>query len=134
MGRSPHAPGSKGPHSRYQDGRHGPAVGVDRRRAGHHVQLLAAATGGKAEPIMTTTAGETFARAVAAKDQAALRAVLSDTVDFQALTPGRVFRAETGTELAVEVILGTWFARAQMDELCAVTTGRVAGREHVAYR
>lgn len=83
---------------------------------------------------MTTTAGETFARAVAAKDQAALRAVLSDTVDFQALTPGRVFRAETGTELAVEVILGTWFARAQMDELCAVTTGRVAGREHVAYR
>jgi len=83
---------------------------------------------------MTTTAGETLARAVAAKDQAALRAVLSDTIDFQALTPGRVFRAETGIELAVEVILGTWFARAQMDELCAVTTGQVAGREHVAYR
>jgi hypothetical protein len=83
---------------------------------------------------MTTTAGETFARAIAAKDQAALRAVLSDTIDFQALTPGRVFHAETGTEVAVEVILGTWFARAQMDELCAVTAGQVAGREHVAYR
>jgi hypothetical protein len=83
---------------------------------------------------MSTTAGETFARAVAAKDQAALRAVLCDTIDFQALTPGRVFRAESGTELAVEVILGTWFARAQMDELCAVSTGQVAGREHVAYR
>ncbi len=83
---------------------------------------------------MTTTAGEKFARAVAAKDQAALRAVLSDTIDFQALTPGRVFHAASGTELAVEVILGTWFARAQMDELCAVTAGRVADREHVAYR
>jgi len=81
-----------------------------------------------------TTAGEAFARAVAAKDQAALCAVLSDTIDFQALTPGRVFRAESGAEAAVEVILGTWFARAQMDELCAVTTGQVAGREHVAYR
>jgi hypothetical protein len=83
---------------------------------------------------MTATAGETFARAIAAKDQAALRAILSDAIDFQALTPGRVFHAETGAEVAVEVILGTWFARAQMDELSAVTAGRVAGREHVAYR
>jgi hypothetical protein len=82
----------------------------------------------------TVTAGETFARAIAAKDQAALRAVLADTIDFQALTPGRVFHAATGTEAAVEVILGTWFARAQMDELCTVTAGRVADREHVAYR
>jgi hypothetical protein len=81
-----------------------------------------------------TTAGETFARAVAAKDLTALRAVLCDTVDFQALTPGRVFHAGTSTELAVEIILGTWFARAQMDELCTVTVGQVAGREHVAYR
>ena len=79
-------------------------------------------------------AGETFARAVAAKDQAALRAVLCDTIDFQALTPGRVFHAETGAEVVVEIILGTWFARARMDELCSVTAGRVAGREHVAYR
>ena len=39
------------------------------------------------------TAGETFARAIAAKDAAALRAVLSDPLDFQALTPGRHFRA-----------------------------------------
>jgi hypothetical protein len=81
-----------------------------------------------------TTAGETFARAVAAKDSTGLRAVLSDTIDFQGLAPGRIFQASTGTEVAIEIILGTWFARAQMDELCAVTVGRVAGREHVAYR
>jgi hypothetical protein len=35
------------------------------------------------------TAGGTCARAIAAKDAAALAAVLSDTVDFQALTPGQ---------------------------------------------
>ncbi len=81
-----------------------------------------------------TTAGEAFARALAAKDQAALRAVLSDTIDFQALTPGKVFRAATGTEVAVEVVLGTWFGPAEMDELCAVTADQVAGREHVSYR
>ncbi len=34
------------------------------------------------------TAGERFARALAAKDSAALRAVLADAIDFQALTPG----------------------------------------------
>ena len=83
---------------------------------------------------MIATAGEAFARAIAAKDQAALRAVLADTIDFQALTPGRFFQAQSGTQAAVEIILGTWFARAQMDELCAVTAGQVAGREHVAYR
>ena len=35
------------------------------------------------------TAGERFARALAAKDAPALRALLADPVDFQALTPGR---------------------------------------------
>jgi hypothetical protein len=81
-----------------------------------------------------TTAGEAFARAVAAKDATALRAVLSDAIDFQGLTPRRLFQASTGTAVAEEIILGTWFARAQVDELCAVAVGRVAGREHVAYR
>lgn len=80
------------------------------------------------------TAGAAFARAGAAKDAAALRAVLSDTIDFQALTPGRHFLAETGTEVAVEVILGRWFASARVDELCSVAVGEVGGRGHVAYR
>jgi hypothetical protein len=80
------------------------------------------------------TAGESFARAIAAKDAAALRAVLSDVVDFQALTPGRHFQAATGTEAAVEIILGRWFAPARIDQLCSVAVGEVAGRGHVAYR
>lgn len=39
------------------------------------------------------TLGENFAKAIAAKDEAALRAVLSDAIDFQALTPGRHWQA-----------------------------------------
>ena len=80
------------------------------------------------------TLGENFAMAIAAKDGAALRAVLSDTIDFQALTPKRHWQATSGTEVAVEIILGTWFAGAHIDELCSLAAGRVAGREHVAYR
>jgi hypothetical protein len=80
------------------------------------------------------TLGENFARAIAAKDQAALCAVLSDTIDFQALTPRRHWRASTNAEAAWEIILGPWFGAAHIDELCWVTTSRVAEREHVAYR
>ena len=81
-----------------------------------------------------STAGENFARAIVAKDGAALRAVLSDAIDFQALTPGRLFAAENGNEVALEIILGTWFGRARIDELCWVVTGRVADQEYVGYR
>ena len=80
------------------------------------------------------TAGETFARAVAAKDAAALCAVLSDRVDFQALTPRQHFLAGTATEVAAEIILGRWFAPARIDQLCSLAAGEVSGRGHVAYR
>ena len=79
--------------------------------------------------------GERFARALAAKDGAGLRALLADSIDFQALTPGRHWQAATSQQTADEVILGLWFgAGAYIVELCSVTTGRVAEREHVAYR
>jgi hypothetical protein len=39
------------------------------------------------------TAGETFARAVAAKDSTGLRAVLADTIDFQGMTPRRIVQS-----------------------------------------
>ena len=48
------------------------------------------------------TAGEHFARALAAKDSAALCALLADPVDFQALTPGRHWQATTGRQVAAE--------------------------------
>ena len=81
------------------------------------------------------TTGEHFAQALAAKDSAALCALLADPIDFQALTPGRHWQATTGRQVAEEIIFGHWFrAEDQILELCSVTGGRVAGREHVAYR
>jgi hypothetical protein len=80
------------------------------------------------------TPGESFAKAIAAKDAGALCAVLSETIDFRALTPRRHWQASANTEVAIEIILGTWFADARIDELCALTSGQVARRAHVAYR
>jgi hypothetical protein len=82
-----------------------------------------------------TTAGERFAQALAAKDSAALSALLADPVDFQALTPGRHWQATTGSQVVGEIILGHWFgAGDHILELVSVTTGRVSEREHVTYR
>ena len=80
------------------------------------------------------TPGEGFARALAAGDAAALAAVLSETVDFAALTPGRHWAAGTASEVARTIVLGHWFGRAERIELLALTTAAAGGREHVAYR
>ena len=83
----------------------------------------------------TATAGERFARALAARDSAALGALLGDPVDFQALTPGRHWQAGTGRQAVEEIILARWFgAGDDITELCSVTSGQVLDREHVAYR
>jgi hypothetical protein len=79
--------------------------------------------------------GERFAQALARQDAGALRAALAETVDFQALTPGRHWQAATGAEVAEQIILGRWFgAGDHIVELCSVTTGQVADCAHVAYR
>lgn len=81
------------------------------------------------------TPGERFARALAAKDHASMMALLAETIDFQALTPGRQWQAGTAVEVVEEIILGRWFgAGDDILELRSVSTGRVSGREHVAYR
>lgn len=81
------------------------------------------------------TTGERFARALAAKDDAALCALLADRIDFQALTPGRHWQAATAREVVEEIILGKWFgAGDHIQKLCSVTTGQVSERGHVAYR
>lgn len=95
-------------------------------------QPRSATNGGTA---VVATAGERFARALAAKDSGALCALLADPVDFQALTPGRHWQATTGRQVAEEIIFEHWFgAGADILELCSVSTGRVSQREHVAYR
>jgi len=81
-----------------------------------------------------TTLGERFARALASRGDAALCALLAYHIDFQALTPGRHWQAATDEQVVGEIIFGQWFGGAEIRELCSVTTGQVAGREHVAYR
>ena len=82
-----------------------------------------------------TAAGERFARAVAAKDTAALAATMADGIDFQALTPGRHWQAVSPREVAEEIVLRYWFGPgAHITGLARLTTGEVGGRQHVAYR
>lgn len=82
-----------------------------------------------------TTTGERFANAVAAQDRAALRGVLTDDVDFAALTPGRTWASTDAAEVADEIVLGRWFGAAvRIVELCSVTTGQVVDCEQVGYR
>lgn len=80
-------------------------------------------------------AGERFAQALAAKDAVALSDMLADGIDFQALTPGRHWQADTPRQVAEEIILGRWFGPDDdIKELRSVATGQVADRDHVAYR
>ena len=78
--------------------------------------------------------GERFARALAVKDGAALRGLLADPVDFQALTPGRHWQATAPGDVVDEVILGKWFgAGNDIEALESLTNDRLPGRERVSY-
>jgi hypothetical protein len=81
-----------------------------------------------------TSAGERFARAVAAKDADALAATLADGIDFQALTPGRHWQGFSPRQVAEEIVLGMWFGPGAAITGVDVTTGEVGGRQHLAYR
>ena len=84
---------------------------------------------------VVSSAGERFARALAAKDSGALCALLADPIDFGALTPGRYWQASTGRQAVEEIILARWFGGGDdITELCLVASGRVIDCEHVAYR
>lgn len=93
------------------------------------------AGGGPASAQGPHSPGARFARALAAKDPAALRGCLAEGLDFQALTPGRHWQAGSPGEVVDEVVLGRWFdADSDIRELRSVAEGRVAGRNHVAYQ
>ncbi len=104
------------------------------RSATDHVTSGGTASGGTASGATTDTVGERFARALAAKDSAALRALLADPIDFQALTPGRHWQATAPGEVVDQIILGKWFdAGDDIQRLESLGKGRLPGRDHVSY-
>jgi hypothetical protein len=101
-------------------------------------QLLRSATdgaGGAQEASQTSSpAGERFARALAAKDTHALRAVLADPIDFEALTPGRHWQASDPGTVINDIVLGRWFdASDHIEDLESISIRQLPGREHVSY-
>jgi hypothetical protein len=84
---------------------------------------------------MSSTTATAFARALAARDAAALRAMLADDIDFRALTPRRFWSATRPDGVVDEIIFGRWFtATDDIRRLVSVTSDRVAGCDRVAYR
>ena len=87
------------------------------------------------ETLVTETLGTRLAHAIAAKDEAALRGLLADDVDFKGLTPGRVWEG-TGPDDVVEAVFGSWFGPSDTIERVVDVAERdpVADTAHVSYR
>jgi len=84
---------------------------------------------------METTVGERFARAIAAKDAAALRVLLAPDVDFRALTPSRTWEATSASEVIDDVIFGEWFEPGdRIEAVESIENDIVVDRERVGYR
>jgi hypothetical protein len=97
-------------------------------------QQRSATEGAAADGGAPVTAGERFARALAAKDSDALRALMADPIDFQALTPGRHWQASVPGEVVDGIVLGRWFdPGADIQGLEYLSQNRLPGREHVSY-
>jgi hypothetical protein len=85
--------------------------------------------------ISPPSAGTRFVAALAAKDAPALRSALADTVDFQALTPGRHWLATTPAEAVDDIVLGRWFGPDDdIREVRVLTDEAQPERRHLAYR
>jgi hypothetical protein len=76
---------------------------------------------------MSDTLGRRLAQAIADKDEARLRELLADDVDFKGLTPGRVWEGRGPAEV-VDTVLGHWFEPADR----IVTVDDVADGETVS--
>jgi hypothetical protein len=79
--------------------------------------------------------GEPFVRAVAGKDAAVLAGLLSDDVDFKAMTPRRFWEADSAESVVGDVIFGHWFEETDhIDAIEAIECTTVAERQRVGYR
>ena len=85
--------------------------------------------------LVGSVVGERFARAIAGKDAAGLKAMLRPDVDFRAMTPGRFWESTDVDVIVDDTILGTWFAPdRRILEVLAVETGVLGSLDRVGYR
>ena len=83
---------------------------------------------------MTDSLGLRLARAIADKDEAALRGVLADDVDFRGLTPGRSWEAGSPDEV-VDIAFGHWFEESDRIVGDTIVEGDAVGdTSRVSYR
>jgi hypothetical protein len=84
------------------------------------------------DPAMQTL-GESFARAVAAKNHGQVRELLHPDLDFRAMTPNRIWEAADAD--GVVEALGVWFDDGdEIEALDSVDVDTFADRERVGYR
>ena len=84
---------------------------------------------------MRQDVGGRWARALAARDAAALKALLRADVDFRATTPGRFWESRDAEAVVDDTILGTWFAPEKGTiELLAVECSGVGPLQRVRYQ
>jgi hypothetical protein len=84
---------------------------------------------------LTTHLGERFARAIADKDAAALKALLRPDVDFTAMTPTKFWERREADAVVDDVILGVWFGpERRITETLAVETDTIGSMGRVGYR
>jgi hypothetical protein len=82
---------------------------------------------------MAGSLGESFARALAAKDFDKLASLLHPDVDFRGMTPGTFWQPDNAKQ-AIDDVIRSWFEdQDHIDELLRVDTGRVGTRERVSY-
>ncbi len=81
----------------------------------------------------TTSLAGAFGRAVADKDADRMRQLLHPQLDFRAMTPGRIWEADSPDD--VVNALGHWFEDTDViEEVEVLETDAFADRERVGYR
>ncbi|MFI5036698.1 MAG: nuclear transport factor 2 family protein [Acidimicrobiales bacterium] len=79
--------------------------------------------------------GERFARALGAKDAAALKTLLAPDVDFRALTPGEAWESRDRNEVVDDIFFGEWLEpHDHVTDVLSVETDAVGPRCRVGYR
>ncbi|HEY7667987.1 MAG TPA: nuclear transport factor 2 family protein [Actinomycetota bacterium] len=82
----------------------------------------------------SSSPGERFVRAVAAKDLDELKQVLDPAIDFRGLTPSRAWEAGSPDEVA-EIVFGSWFEpQDHVLETLAAEDDGVGDRHRLRYR